>query len=275
MSGPDMGRAARQLAERGFPVVPLHEPRSGNGCTCLMDLACKSPAKHPRTLHGLLDATANLEKIKTWWGKWPTSNIAIVTGASSGVWALDVDPKHGGPDALARLEGEYGSLPETVRVRTGSGGFHVWLAWPADIEVRNSAGRLGPGLDVRGEGGFLVAPPSLHVSGRRYEWAGGKQIASAPNWLLALAAVPPESGGPKTDWAAFVRNPICEGQRNSEMTRLAGVLVRKLDPHLALELLLSFNATRCVPPLPDREVVTIAESIAARELRRRARENAA
>ena len=275
MSAPDTGLAALGLAKRGLSVFPLHSPRSGGGCTCVLDLECKNPAKHPRNQHGVTEATSDPDRVVEWWRRWPTANVGIATGPVSGFFALDLDLRHGGQQSLDRLEAENGKLPRTVQVRTGSGGFHWWFRWPEGCDIRNSAGRIGPGLDIRGDGGSIVAPPSLHAFGQRYAWIGGHDLADAPAWLLALAVGSCDADRPKTDWAAFVRNPIGDGQRNTEMTRLAGVLLRKLDPHLALELLLSFNATRCVPPLPEREVMAIAESIATRELRRRARENAA
>jgi hypothetical protein len=101
---------------------------------------------------------------------WPDTGIAVRTGAESGLVVLDVDPQHGGDDTLAELLAAHGVLPITVECFTGGGGRHIYFRHPGG-EVRNSAGKVGPGLDIRGDGGYVVAPPSPHPSGRRYEWS--------------------------------------------------------------------------------------------------------
>ncbi|EDX78986.1 Bifunctional DNA primase/polymerase, N-terminal family [Brevundimonas sp. BAL3] len=126
------------------------------------------------------------------------ANIGIATGQISGFWVLDID----GPDgaaALAALEAQHGPLPVTAEQSTGKGR-HILFAWPVageigDRTVRNSASKIGPGIDVRGDGGYIVAAPSIHPSGRPYEWAPGRGpvdvgFAPAPAWLLELAAPP-------------------------------------------------------------------------------------
>src|SRR5262245_64327499 len=112
------------------------------------------------------------------------ADIGIVTGG--GLLVVDVDPRHDGDASLADLERVHGPLPDTPRGRTGGGGLHVYFA--VDQAVGNCT-NLAPGIDLRGEGGYVVAPPSLHASGRRYVWELGASpddvpLALAPRWLL-------------------------------------------------------------------------------------------
>lgn len=100
------------------------------------------------------------------WTAAPSANIGAATG--NGIVAIDIDPRHGGEQSLAELQRKHGELPATLTTRTGGGGRH--LLFRSDAKLANSAAALGPGLDVRGDGGYVVAPPSLHISGVRYEW---------------------------------------------------------------------------------------------------------
>jgi hypothetical protein len=149
--------------------------------------------KHPRYQpgvieHGVKDATRKAETITAWWTRWPDANIALATGTVSCVDVLDVDPKHDGPATLARLEAEHGALPPTWRARTGSGGEHLYF-WH-QTGMGNSTSRIGRGLDVRGDDGYVLLPPSLHKSDRRYEWItppDENPLAAWPSWLAKLA----------------------------------------------------------------------------------------
>jgi len=247
---------AEDYAARGWPVFPLHSIQDGR-CTC-GKADCQSPGKHPRTPRGLLDASTDANTIRQWWAKWPDANIGIVTGATGGLLVLDVDPGHGGDATLADLLAIHGPLPETVEALTGGGGRHVFFKHPGGT-IRNSAGKLGPGLDVRGDGGYVVAPPSVHASGECYQWTadpGETPLAEAPAWLLArLEDTPRPTGAPESD-------RIMEGRRNSALASLAGAMRRKGATETAiLAALQEENRTRCDPPLPDSEVAEIAASI--------------
>lgn len=160
--------AALSYAARGWHVLPIHSPGSSTApCSC-GNPNCDSPAKHPRTIHGVKDATTDPAQIHAWWAKWPKANVGLATGKVSGFFALDVDPRHGGDDSLAKLEREHGPLPPTFTVRTGSGGRHFYFLMPADgAPLKNRIG-LSPGIDIRADGGYVVAPPSIHVSGGPY-----------------------------------------------------------------------------------------------------------
>jgi hypothetical protein len=234
---------------------------------------CLPRDKRPMTEHGCRDATTNLEKIEGWWGVCPDANVAIATGAASGVLAADID----GVDAeveLRKLEDEHGALPSTVESVTPRGR-HLYFRWPG-VLVRNSASMVAPGIDVRGEGGYVLAPPSVHPTGRVYAWSvdSASAFAAAPTWLLDKVTTPASGSipaAPVSDWRALVRDGIGEGARDCTITKLAGYLLRRrIDPIVVLGLMQAWNATSCAPPLPAADVDRIVDSIAGRELARRA-----
>lgn len=167
--------AALEYAAAGIPVVPLHTPTAPGRCSCNRP-ACDSIGKHPRLMHGLRDASASAEQIDTWWRMWPEANIGLVTGEVMDV--CDIDSEEG-LAALLDMLGDDG-LAGYPAVATGSGGWHVMVA---PTGLGNRAGLL-PGVDWRGRGGYVVAPPSLHASGQHYRWA--RQLEPA-----TLAACPP------------------------------------------------------------------------------------
>ena len=165
-------QAALYYASRGWHVFPTHTAVDGR-CSC-GSVECGSPGKHPRTRAGLQDATTDREQIVQWWTRWPGANVAIRTGVVSGLLVLDLDAKHGDPDAMiAAVEVLAGAdCPQTTVSLTGGGGRHLLFALDPDGgTAANSSGRLGAGIDVRGENGYIVAPPSLHKSGQTYAWA--------------------------------------------------------------------------------------------------------
>lgn len=293
----DPGWAAVGYAARGWATFPLHSIRAGR-CSCRRQ-DCSHPAKHPLTRHGLRDATTSAEQIRTWWGRWPWANVGILTGAASGLVVIDIDPDSGGEQSLTRLESLMGSLPETLTVSTGGGGRHLFYAHPSPglVELRNTAGRLPgvaealPGLDLRGDGGYVVAPPSRHASGQSYEWAGDptRPCTAAPEWLRPPpVAVFPTGGRSRPvaaargsryglaalrDEAAAVRRAPA-GERNNRLNRAAfslGMLAAggELDHALVEDELL---AAALAAGLPEREAQASIHSglrAGTREPRRR------
>lgn len=272
----DHALAAAGYAALGLAVFPVHGVDAAGRCSCGKDCR-RSVGKHPRTGNGLRDATRDLDAVAGWWRRWPDANIAVATGTMSGIWVLDVDPGHGGLETIEALEVEHGELAPTWCTETGGDGLHLWFRL-GNAVVRNSAGRLGPGLDVRGEGGYVVAPPSRHRSGRRYRWADGwhpalVNLARAPSWLLALLQgdrprqmIPPDSVPieRKRGRNHFAPLPdlITEGARNAALTSLAGAMRRKgAGEHAIVAALLVENAARCRPMLAEDEVARIARSI--------------
>jgi hypothetical protein len=209
---------------------------------------------------------ATLEEVTQWLRRWPDMNIGIVTGAVSGIVVLDVDERHGGALSLAQLETQLGPIPMTVEAATGGGGRHLYFRHPGG-RVANRVG-LSRGLDLRGDGGCVVAPPSVHPSGRRYAWVVGQspeqiEIAPLPAWAYRTADRESASvGHPLSHWRELVLEGVTEGERNSTLASLTGHLLwRGVDPQVALELLLAWNQMRCRPPLPDEEVAGVVESI--------------
>jgi Bifunctional DNA primase/polymerase, N-terminal len=158
-----MIRAALSYAARGVPVFP-----------------CEPSGKRPLTPNGFWEATTDERRIRAWWRRWPEANIGVPTGRGSGLLVLDVDAGDG-LEALAELELLRGQPPKTARARTGGGGKHVYFRYSKDVEVRNSQGYLGPGLDIRAEGGYVVVPPSRTTG--PYEWVERSRPADA-SWLL-------------------------------------------------------------------------------------------
>lgn len=172
---------ALEYAARGWAVIPLHTT-TGKGCSCARLHRCTSPGKHPRTQHGLEDGTTDGDQIRTWWGRWPKANVGIVTGAVSGLIVLDIDADKGGFQSLDDMQAENEQLDDTITVNTGGGGRHLYFAHPG-TPIGNR-GRMRPGIDFRGDGGYVVAPPSGHQSGRQYEWAIElDEPAPLPAWL--------------------------------------------------------------------------------------------
>lgn len=194
--------AAHVYAQRGWPVLPCHTPAPlPGGCTCRAE-DCGSPGKHPRVAGGLRAATIDVAQVDAWWSRWPIANVGVRTGAASGLVVVDIDPDHDGERSLDRLLEQHGELPAGRVVRTGSGGRHLYFRHPGGL-VRNDVGRrLGPGPDIRGDGGYVIAPPSHHHSGGRYlVESGGAALPELPDWMLRLVR-PPEPAPPAVahDW---------------------------------------------------------------------------
>ena len=209
---------------------------------------------------------ASESEIEDWYTCWPDGNVGIVTGVISGFIVLDIDPKHGGDTSLAKLIQQHGPLPHTIEARTGGGGRHLYFAHPGG-RVRNKVG-LAPGIDLRGDGGCVVAPPSIHASGRTYTWIEGHDpehtaLAPMPDWLLREATGSQQRFGHTLQyWRNLVREGVPEGERNNTIASLTGHLLwHGVDPDVIQELLLCWNRVRCQPPLPDEEVVHTVDSI--------------
>ena len=242
-------KAALDYLRLGWSVIPVH-PRS----------------KRPLVRWQIFQYRgAEATEIGDWFRHWPDANLAVVTGALSGLVVLDVDPRHGGDESLGALERSHGTLTETVEARTGGGGRHLYFVHPGEI-VRNRVG-IAPGIDLRGDGGYVVAPPSVHSSGERYVWIRSPEVflpAPLPNWLLdAVRAEPNPRGHSPEHWQQLLCRGVTEGERNNAIASIAGHLLRRgVDPGVVGELLLCWNAQRCRPPLDAEEVARTVESIA-------------
>ncbi len=236
----DLLKAALSYAASGWPVFP-----------------CEPGGKRPLTRRGHLDASTDPRQIHMWWSKWPTANVAVPTGNRTGLLVLDVDQ----PAGLEALEAERGELPPTRTHSTGNGGTHYLYRYPVGEEVRNSAGKLAPGLDVRGEGGYAVVPPSATT--RPYELLDDLPLAEPPAGLLEALRrkATPRSGGPgsRAGLSAISSDiegpPIPDGQRDDTLFHIGCKLRGEgHDEPAILDALDRVNRARCTPPMPDEQV---------------------
>lgn len=264
--------AALGYAARGWAVFPL-APRA------------KLP---PKGSKGLLDASKDTALIERWWDAVPDYNVAIATGEASGLFVLDIDPRHKGDHYIKLLQEQHGRLPDTVTVLTGGGGFQFYFKHVPGL--RNTANKVGKeistdvdergnkvtGIDTRGDGGYVAAPPSIHPSGKPYRFYDGREtigLADAPQWLVNMAK-PDGAEGPKAVarpdyFRALFANGAGEGSRNDAVARMAGYLLRaRIDPLLTHDIISMWNQVRIKPPLPQTEIDTTVNSVAGKELAR-------
>jgi len=230
MTNGEICTAALRYAGYGWSIFPCHQ-------------------KRPLTGHGLLDATTDPEVIRQWWAKWPDANVAVALAA---LVVIDIDGPEG-EATLARLIRQFGALPETLESKTGRGRQLFFAAGGA--EIHNSAGKLGPGLDIRGKGGYVVLPPSVHPNGQTYEWIRKLRPALLPDWVVILLAEVPTPAPPASD-------PVPKGRRNTTLASMAGSMRRKGFDSAAIEAALTIvNRARCQPPLSPPEIHQIANSM--------------
>ncbi len=254
-----LSEAALGYAKRGWHVFPVYEPRDGR-CSCGLP-NCASPAKHPRNEHGLLEASTDPHTIAAWWRKWPNASIGIAT-EPSGLVVLDVDVKSGGEESLEHIIAKYGRVDDTMCVLTGGGGQHYYFA-AGSSRLTSRVAALGSdysGIDIRAAGGYVVAPPSLHITGGAYAWEASNPDVpfTVPEWLVLAT-----SNARRARSAAVASDSkIADGQRNSALTSLAGSMRRKGSGQLTISAALHVeNEQRCELPLPKEEVDKIAASV--------------
>lgn len=232
--------SALGYADRGWHVFPCWWPGLHRPCAC-SDPECGSPAKHPHGAlvpRGLHQALADPKAIRAWWSLLPQANVAVRTGSVSSLVVLDVDGKEGQASLLA-LTQTHGPL-RAAWAKTGSGGWHGCMAYPGSA-IANSAGKLGLGLDVRGDGGYVIAPPSLHVSGQRYAWRRDvppDDLPAMPAWLVELL-VPPTPTTPVAPQAPKVLK--ANGLRPADRGHAYGIAALKAE---AIEVSLARQKTR-------------------------------
>ena len=270
---PPLALSARVYAKRfDWLIVPLYGVVDGR-CECGVD-QCRPIGKHPRTRHGVKDASRDEAQLVEWWTNYPNSNLGIATGVRSNLIVLDVDADRGGDRALAELEDRYGPLPATVRAVTGKGE-HLYFSHPGR-RISNSSDEIAEGLDIRGDGGYVVAPPSLHANGRSYAWEDGHNpreisVAPPPGSLLDAIRrparvqaerekVPSSLGAPARFAYAYVLDGVEEGSRNTSIFLMASSL-RGLGTQPALIEDLALHAAKnCTPPYPEQEALEAARS---------------
>jgi hypothetical protein len=256
---PHNGRAAIELAEKGFAVVPLAPYR-----------------KEPLTPKwkggkGVHDATRDPATIASTWRATPEANIGIACGDVSDVVVVDIDPRNGGDETLFDLEEVYGRLPVTLLSASGGGGWHY--VYRFHRRVRNR--KLGRGIDILSNGKYFVAPPSIHPNGTIYEWARADvPIATLPEWFFDLVDPPePKEEAPNRPASAskcsrldleergrrlcLAAAPAISGSNGHTTTfSVAAALVRglELDAATALDLMIQHYNPRCQPPWARWEI---------------------
>ena len=239
---PSVLDAALAYARHGWQVFPV-----------------KDRAKNPLTEHGFHDASSDAETIRNWWERFPKANVGVSTGPASGLVVLDVDMHNNvdGSESLRELEGKLGALPDTVEALTGGGGRHLFFRHPGrPVKSR----KVAEGVDCKADGGYVILPPSVHASGRAYQWEGMShpedvRVAELPAaWLDFLGDGPERRAEPLPD-------TIPEGARNETLMSLAGSMRRRGAGESTILAALREQNTHCVPPLPDAEVESIAASV--------------
>ncbi|MFO0840855.1 MAG: bifunctional DNA primase/polymerase [Gemmataceae bacterium] len=268
------GAAALALAARGYAVFPCYSMRGG-GCSCGNE--CKSPGKHPKTSNGHKAATTDQDKTQRRWQADPEANIGLATGSVSGVWVLDLDGPEG-IEALAQLETQHGSLPVTVSARTGGGGRHISFRLPDDVEIKSRAKIGGLSIDTRGEGGYVIVPPSNHRSGNPYEWENSPEntpLADAPQWLLDF--VTSKSIKVRTDSSDDFFEQVTgdpdlrtapgapKYSRHSKACELIGSYIARGEHLAELGQYALAWGKRCTPPLEQDEILRIVSDLARKE----------
>ena len=247
MANTALADAAVKYASMGFAVLPL-KPRG----------------KEPNIAHGVKDATADVAQVKAWWERHPNDNIGLAMGAASGgIVAIDIDVDEDagkdGYDTLRTWENAHGELPETATSITGRGGYHMLYRMEG---VSNSVGR-DTAVDIRSDGGFIVAPPSIHPNGVAYQWEFDPEefppADADENVKAFVASVQPAKadGGERMS----VKDGATKGSRNDTLYRMACSLqAQEWDDDAIRHTVRSYNDTRCEPPLPQAEVDRLLES---------------
>ena len=247
-------------ARRGWPVFPIWWPVDIGQCACPEGSSCSSIGKHPLVPGGHLAATSEFGQVKAWWKCWPNASIAIATGPAAGFTVLDIDPDHGGQTTFSRMIKKFGRPDPTLVSLTGGGGRHVLWRWAPEHRCSQN---VRPGIDVRSSGGYILAPPSMHASGVRYQWheqghPRRVRVGVAPGWIEALLRGVRTQNGTQ---GAIPTGPVAEGSRNRTIFQYACRFQRQAlaDDDLAQQVH-ELNVKLCQPPLPDREVEKIISS---------------
>ena len=245
---------ALYYARLGWSVVPSHKsfrlPDGRQSCTCRSGIDCVSKGKHPAgSWKKYQTERASEDEIRSWFtGQYSDYGVGIITGAVSGIFVVDVDegPGKTGGDTINDLQFINGDLPHTITAKTGGGGRHIILKHPGDGKLIGTAKNVfGPGVDVRGDGGFIVAAPSLHESGRYYLWDEHSHphnvpIADAPDWVIETASGTPSAGsasGPATGTGEIIRDAwskVTDGRERHMIGVICGVIASKLRKDGAL-----------------------------------------
>lgn len=253
---------ALEYAQRGWQVLPLHHIVNGV-CTC-HKVQCLHPGKHPRIMEWVKNATSDEAQIRRWWGIWSDANIGIATGHRSGLVVLDIDDKSGGSQTLKQILQARGERATGTMAHTGGGGFHWYFKhpgghWPNTQGSPTTPSPIGQGLDFRGDGGYVVAPGSDHISGKSYRWVSSSgpssELLELPDWLRERLV---KRSSVSVKLPVDGEAPILEGNRHNTLRAWAcGMWAKGVSKAGIRALLLAENATRFAEPKPEDEIERI------------------
>ena len=292
-----LAMAAVAYARRGWRVIPLHHVREFSEtptCSCFRGKTgdCKAIGKHPTIKNWREVATTDVQLITAWWRAWPRANIGLLMGGVARLVTIDVDGDEG-RESLSKFEAAHGALPETLTQLTGrtAGGEHRMFTVPPNLDInriRNRA-KLAPGIDIRAEGGLIVAAPSVHPSGNTYRWVDtAMPVAAMPPWVFKIATSQKArhqvvAGTERPDEATLERDgyplskrrvlaraklineaePAIQGQNGSKACLHAACLLIRgycLPPEEAFDMLWQVYNPICVPSWSEDELMHKIES---------------
>ena len=238
--------SALELWRSGFSIIPI-QPGGKRPLVPWTEYQSRRPTE---------------EEIHQWWQQYPNANIGIVTGKISGIVVIDLDLDKGDNESGAKI---YEQAPTDLIVKTGRGGYHLYYRYPEDVDhISNRVGLL-PGVDIRADGGYVVAPPSVHSSRRLYEWIRRGEPRELPPHLVGLLTshTPAERDGEesRSKWLSDLLAGVGEGQRNDACARLCGYLIGKDIPKDVVFAIVRQWNEKNHPPLPDHEVAATVESV--------------
>ena len=270
---------AAWYAKQGLEVFPVYRIRDDGTCSC-GHARCNSPGKHPIIGNGVRGASSDLGLVQDRWGLNPKANIGVHTNSLA---VLDVDGEEGvaSLDAIcSRRHGARDLLLRSPMSQTGSGGMHFFFRNNPDGSIRNKVKFL-PGLDIRSEGGYVVVPPSNHVSGKRYQWVRRPaEVAPKffPSWLKEEISnsegrnrlpLMKANGEARASIDLSKIGEITEGGRNQGLTRICGRLFWEgRGENEIRSLMKTINQMACKPPVSDGELESIYKNIKSKEMRK-------
>lgn len=253
----ELFKAARGLARRGLAVFPCGV--ESKTPAPILNLIDARPGKG-----GLHHATTDTGTVRDWWESDPAHNIGVRTGAASGLFVIDVDGEDG-EQAMRKLEAEHGALPPTIEVLTPRGR-HMWFSYTEPVGC--SASKIGTGIDIRCDNGYVIAPPSIHPDTKTaYQWSvdSAEKMVAAPAWVYERLRVQKKATtGPALGWEPKIR----EGERNARLCSVIGWLLWRVEADRALYLADAINRANCEPPMSDAELIATFKSILAKHERR-------
>lgn len=246
MQSQNLKKAALAYTENGLPIFPVFGIDKNDKCLCSNN-KCEHQGKHPIITRGYKGATTDLKQIEKWWTEYPKANIA--SPLIAGLFALDFDGLKGRKTFQKLGLEEF----ETLRAKTGKG-FHLYVH--ADLQTKNN---VLSGLDIRGggEGGYIILPPSRHMSGKNYQWEIIRKAQNLPEHIIQKLI----SKQPDADSVSVTKEAFGKGTRNDDLFKLACSLKRQdvVDTTIR-EMLTQLNKLLCKPPLSAQELSTVLKS---------------